>query len=192
MRTRRRLFSFGFAASLLLFAATLGLWVQSAWKPVTYLLVAHPSRTIFVGSSRGRLRVWSQEVTPAPPEGIVATLTVPHEVSVGTLTRTLRGGVKYEFPDKQYEWSSRQLIGRGSIGNAKGSYNFSVFESHFQLAWWLPAMVSLLPVGVLLSIWTMRRRRFWMGKCQTCSYDLTGNASGVCPECGTAIASNSP
>lgn len=25
------------------------------------------------------------------------------------------------------------------------------------------------------------------GRCLACSYDLTGNVSGVCPECGTAI-----
>jgi hypothetical protein len=24
------------------------------------------------------------------------------------------------------------------------------------------------------------------GQCPTCSYDLTGNVSGTCPECGTA------
>jgi hypothetical protein len=26
--------------------------------------------------------------------------------------------------------------------------------------------------------------------CRTCGYDLTGNASGVCPECGRAVESN--
>ncbi len=31
--------------------------------------------------------------------------------------------------------------------------------------------------------WHRRRR----GLCVTCAYDLTGNTSGVCPECGTAI-----
>ena len=26
------------------------------------------------------------------------------------------------------------------------------------------------------------------GHCQKCGYDLTGNVSGVCPECGTEVA----
>ena len=30
-----------------------------------------------------------------------------------------------------------------------------------------------------------RRRR--SGECTNCGYDLTGNESGVCPECGEAI-----
>ena len=31
-------------------------------------------------------------------------------------------------------------------------------------------------------------KRWKRGRCVTCGYDLTGNVSGVCPECGTAIA----
>jgi hypothetical protein len=30
------------------------------------------------------------------------------------------------------------------------------------------------------------------GHCQHCGYSLTGNTSGVCPECGTAVASDPP
>lgn len=32
-----------------------------------------------------------------------------------------------------------------------------------------------------------RARRKLHGFCQVCSYDLTGNVSGTCPECGTAV-----
>ena len=30
------------------------------------------------------------------------------------------------------------------------------------------------------------------GHCHTCEYDLTGNVSGVCPECGTIISGEKP
>jgi hypothetical protein len=33
-----------------------------------------------------------------------------------------------------------------------------------------------------------RRHRISLGKCAACSYDLTGNTSGVCPECGRPVA----
>lgn len=52
------------------------------------------------------------------------------------------------------------------------------------------------PVAMFLgypvfTIWRERRRRRRRrpGCCVHCLYDLTGNESGVCPECGTAIAS---
>ena len=35
----------------------------------------------------------------------------------------------------------------------------------------------------------MYRNRVPEGCCRTCRYDLTGNVSGVCPECGTCLAS---
>jgi hypothetical protein len=45
----------------------------------------------------------------------------------------------------------------------------------------LTAMVSVLR-------WFRRARLIRSGGCSACGYDLTGNTSGVCPECGTAVA----
>jgi hypothetical protein len=43
-----------------------------------------------------------------------------------------------------------------------------------------------------LFIWTtwawVRKPRRPRGHCRSCGYDLTGNVSGVCPECGSATA----
>ena len=50
--------------------------------------------------------------------------------------------------------------------------------------YWIPTLLtSILPVTWVVSL--VRRKR--IGRCPTCSYDLTGNTSGVCPECGTKI-----
>ncbi len=55
------------------------------------------------------------------------------------------------------------------------------------------AAVSVLSVlirlaGLGLVRWLFRRIVVQTGSlCRTCDYDLTGNVSGVCPECGTAI-----
>jgi hypothetical protein len=59
---------------------------------------------------------------------------------------------------------------------------------YVSLPFWIPA--------VLLAAWPMigwgrpawiRRRRWRRGLCLHCGYNLTGNTSGRCPECGTAI-----
>lgn len=55
---------------------------------------------------------------------------------------------------------------------------------------WVPiAVTAALPAAWLslflarrLQLPTMRER---LGLCRSCGYDLTGNISGTCPECGT-------
>ena len=47
---------------------------------------------------------------------------------------------------------------------------------------WLLAAVVGFPTALLISF--DRRRRIPPGHCQTCGYNLTGNLSGICPECG--------
>jgi hypothetical protein len=34
-------------------------------------------------------------------------------------------------------------------------------------------------------LWKEDREKLQPGKCRKCGYDLTGNQSGLCPECGT-------
>ena len=46
---------------------------------------------------------------------------------------------------------------------------------------WLPLVVLLVP-----TVWLWRRDRPRPGFCRVCDYDLTGNTTGCCPECGTA------
>jgi len=47
---------------------------------------------------------------------------------------------------------------------------------------WLPLLLIALPTGFLF--WSDHRKRTRMGHCTTCGYDLKGNTSGTCPECG--------
>ena len=65
----------------------------------------------------------------------------------------------------------------------------------------MPGLVFLLFIvpGLLLLIFvvvqfffrgkTEMNAAMWQreGRCRNCGYDLRGNASGCCPECGTAI-----
>lgn len=48
---------------------------------------------------------------------------------------------------------------------------------------WLPFVVVLISTAFF---WH-RDRRILPGHCRKCGYDLTGNVSGVCPECGERI-----
>lgn len=53
--------------------------------------------------------------------------------------------------------------------------------------WLLPALFAPFPTFALIRGPVRRWRRRRRGLCVGCGYNLTGNVSGVCPECGTKI-----
>jgi hypothetical protein len=60
---------------------------------------------------------------------------------------------------------------------------FGILEALFVSVYIILAITAILP-----TMWVIRRRRaIPQGHCPKCRYNLTGNTSGVCPECGTAI-----
>ena len=54
---------------------------------------------------------------------------------------------------------------------------------------WAPCLLfAAYPmIALIRSPARRRQRRRGRGLCIECGYDLTGNMSGVCPECGTKI-----
>jgi hypothetical protein len=50
---------------------------------------------------------------------------------------------------------------------------------------WLPLALVAGPTAFL---WWLDRRRIPPGHCRKCGYNLTGNVSGTCPECGEGTA----
>jgi hypothetical protein len=77
-------------------------------------------------------------------------------------------------PTWQCDWHSAWGTGKS------GAFSYSWMN--------IPLGMPLLLVGIptMLVFWR-DRRRIPPGHCQACGYDLTGNTSGVCPECGVQI-----
>lgn len=53
--------------------------------------------------------------------------------------------------------------------------------------WWVSVLLATYPTIAFIRGPLRRHRRRRRGECIGCGYDLTGNESGVCPECGEAI-----
>lgn len=51
---------------------------------------------------------------------------------------------------------------------------------------YVPISIFLLPIAIA-TIWLWYSDGQPKGGCTNCGYDLTGNVSGVCPECGAAF-----
>ena len=50
---------------------------------------------------------------------------------------------------------------------------------------WMLSVLLTLPFATVGYRWWRRRHRMLAGHCATCGYNLTGNVTGRCPECGT-------
>ncbi len=83
---------------------------------------------------------------------------------------------------------------RYTVGVAKRTAGWPVVLSGawggLQVPLWMVVVASWIPWMFLMvrgvRRW-WRRRRLPGAHCRVCTYDLTGNASGICPECGTPI-----
>ncbi len=78
------------------------------------------------------------------------------------------------------------------VGAKCGVRDYIDLTSWFVWPTWLPAAVVW---GALALVWlliTIRSRlTIRPGHCYGCGYDLTGNVSGTCPECGKPIPASS-
>ena len=85
------------------------------------------------------------------------------------------------FKDPGFSWESETVTTTTAGG-------FGYIAQPVQVYWfpaWLIVIVFACPIPFwLMQFWRSRRER---GSCRQCGYSLTGNTSGVCPECGTAL-----
>jgi hypothetical protein len=78
-----------------------------------------------------------------------------------------------------YGWLPSYTSSDDSVSRA-----FYIRTRTLSIPFWIPMI--LIAVPTLWSFWRARERSKW-GRCRKCLYDLTGNVSGICPECGTPI-----
>lgn len=93
-----------------------------------------------------------------------------------------QGAVSYSWnrPHK-WEWPDRWPMVYSDDAPPRWWFLTSVGHSTTQ---WVPLWVPLLFAALPTAYAWWRCRRFPPGHCQKCGYDLTGNTTGVCPECG--------
>ena len=93
-----------------------------------------------------------------------------------------KGIVNYHRRLKDSEWYEPYPA------NHVGKFGFIGDFTDFKI--FFPAWCSWLVSGIAPTFWIWRRVRSRCrpsGLCGYCGYSLTGNTSGVCPECGTPV-----
>lgn len=179
--------------SLLLCVASAVLWVQSDRAPVMYERTqcwpAEARSEVFQGYSEhgGWDLSWSWQVAIDPPQSFREALDTPvtsHWVAqdwnwppVPGRPWWMRLGFGWQhFRDETHTQSNDHLplVIRNHMLSVAAPY------------WAVMLPAAVLPLCGAGRWWRRRRRsrRLRRGQCPSCGYDLTGNVSGVCPECG--------
>ncbi|MBU0719270.1 MAG: hypothetical protein KJ749_13560 [Planctomycetes bacterium] len=88
-----------------------------------------------------------------------------------------------------YYWPNRMevLAEEGFLEFLYEALGFSLPGPFAPGCYRVPIWLVLVLVGVPTAILWWRDRRPPPGFCQSCGYDLTGNVSGICSECGTRL-----
>jgi hypothetical protein len=164
--------------SLLLFVATIGMWARSYWVSDFF-----PSKSGIheIVLSRGGIQ-WDEGLIPDPTTYLYKKPDHWH-------VHVSESPAVYDFD--HFSWSSSQsppgTITTTTSSQNDGSivsmtYDESMFNSRaLTVPYWPISMVSaFLPIIAVL----FRRRRFPIGSCRRCGYDLRATPDR-CPECGT-------
>ena len=110
-----------------------------------------------------------------------------------------------EPSEKFLEWQKKDALLRAALLQAQAAQfsgtppgqgaqlyvpTYLGYESYWAVTFpmWLLMVPAILLVTVAWLLSSLRRAvRSRAGRCRACGYDLTGNTSGICPECGATV-----
>jgi hypothetical protein len=180
-RLLRILWNGATVVSALVCAFAVVVWARSYWVE-DYAFGGNPGRGIAVFcSARGSLWVGVEHGWPRAGQWAVAS------EPVNGLRNYVPG---YGTTSPVREWAipgAKVVRASGWLASPAGPI-INTFPAppivSVSVRWWLPALVaSVLPAAAAVRRWRSARLRN-VGLCRVCGYDLRGNVSGVCPECG--------
>lgn len=194
------MFNFAAGVSLVLLLGTVGLWAYSEWHftriSFTYGLPSklQDRRLTFLAWSNA-VELMIQKEGLQPDQGCTQE-QLRQEVKHMAYTKVYQQEeLSTDEPDVQMFWAFHYRspqdaqainLSYSTPGVMGGVYYLSSIrhERAFFISWWLlTGLLAVLPALVARK-WLQKRSRLLQGLCTCCGYNLAGNVSGVCPECG--------
>lgn len=183
-RKLRRILTMKLPNAILILAVVLCVWIMSYFKPKSWTTNSEILFFDNIGLSNGALVLqWESSVAKvaSPPVSAanVRFLGGPDPPPIDMAVFRLDRDAMLRYPDRPMVTDYEELI-----------------ENNLR--------ISMLPLVLLSAAWltvpivlVIRRRwdhqvRLQRGLCLKCGYDLRGNESGACPECGAEIELGAP
>lgn len=198
--SRRRLIGatiFFVLGSLLIasyWAITRGIRLTTAGPTFELVVGGGTTRIVYCPRYGGKDPDWSMALLPNPPRRtsmpLVIAADAPQPVVVPSTSSQPAIQNRFSF-DGPFDCVCYQLpYGKRARPNTRLDLRMALvpgFRDYSVPSVW-PGVVSLL-LGLLIVF--VERRRVRSSTLCRCGYNLTGNVSGVCPECGTVVSSES-
>ena len=149
------------------------------WRPTQFEFDLSTKTWLNVRSKSGlcSIAMFSEERPTLPPADWVDV--GPDNVPVEFFKRAVRSGWLMEFGGPSFD-RRRHLSFDGPAGST------IVWRNCIFPSWIAVALFSAYPMVAFIRGPVRRWRRRRNGWCLACGYDMQGNVSGVCPECGVA------
>jgi hypothetical protein len=168
---KRWIFNLLAGFSLLLFVGTGVLWMRNYWimEGITW---NHSFATYGITSTRGVFVIWRKDdnwldyglryatESPFDPIAELQRLSIPFTAFAGF-------------------FSTNSLLALKKTPNE--------FIGALGVPHWFPMLLFAVPRTMRIRSILKQRRLAMSGHCRRCGYNLTGNVSGVCPECAMSI-----
>ena len=168
---RRKLFNLAAAVSLVLSMTVASFWIR-CYDHYDQVGIDLYGAYFTLSSYKGQ--VWAERdrwiYKPAGPERKLSAFADSRQASGMEPYQKVFGFGVYRYVNGDNNWDPSIITTIGAIVPS----------------WFLVALFLMLPV-----LWRARQYRLAAlvkrGACTKCGYNLTGNTSGVCPECGSPI-----
>ncbi len=206
---KRWLFNLAAGLSVLLFAATIMLWIQSEFYLVDFnsgilrqwivtwvvrgqVLVrvmesvppVAPTKSIWFVSTVVTRRELRPPLPPAPPPYTPRGWTSEDELFAGLVARTDHRFMGFGFGNSAERAGLEQAIKYSQTPGVTLPKNMAGATHWLVFPLWFPALLSAVFPAWWLTTFRRRRKRFHVGQCPNCGYDLRATPER-CPECGS-------
>lgn len=188
----RRLLTIAISFLMLLCVITIVFWVRSYWVSdlitfdhwtVSELRVHRSLFSCLSGRGGFRLESFWRSASLQPTDDKEWVAKQPKFVLEHPYCEYPRGAGPEIIPSRNLgftTWTS-PIVRLSTTDDSQGGERGVVMP-----AWFLAAVFAALPLRLFIVRWRKWRRR-GTGCCERCGYDLTGNISGRCPECGKPV-----